>query len=242
MFDPERLLGQMLGGSLGDAFGGKRGRKRRSSFTSGNLAGKAQLGLGLLGVAMAAWEHYGQKQGAPAGTPGAGSPYPPAAASSYAPAAPTSHAASVTPPPPPPPAAYAPPPPPAAGAAAATRRMPLLDERQQSVVLLIRAMIAAANADGHIDGSERESILSRARDGGLDEATLRFLEEEIARPQSLQQVVANTPPAIAAETYAAAALAITVDTDAERTWLDALAGGLRLDPAVRADIDARIAG
>ena len=153
------------------------------------------------------------------------------------------------PPPPPPgasalpnaPAAAAMPPPPPAAASAATRRMPLLDERQQTVVLLIRTMIAAANADGHIDTQERDAILERAREGGLDANTLRFLEEEIARPQSLQQVVANTPPAIAAETYAAAALAITVDTDAERTWLDALAGGLRLDPGVRADIDARIA-
>lgn len=224
MFDPERLLGQMLGGALGDAFGGQRGRRKRSSvFSSVSLGGKAQLGLGLLGVAMAAFEHYGQQNRAstvPAGmTP---TPMPAAA------------------PPPPPPAATAMPPPPPP-AAVKTRALPVLDEHQQQVVLLIRTMIAAANADGHIDAAERDTILVRARDGGLNEETLAWLDAEIAKPQTLGQVIANARADLAAETYAAAALAITVDTEAERNWLDALAHGLRLDPALRADLDARIA-
>ena len=60
-------------------------------------------------------------------------------------------------------------------------------------------------------------------------------------PQTLQQVVANAKPDLAAELYAASAIAITVDTDAEKQWLDMLAYGLRLDPQVRSDIDSRIA-
>ncbi|MBB5207294.1 tellurite resistance TerB family protein [Chiayiivirga flava] len=223
MFDPERLLGQMLGGSLGDAFGGKRGKRKRSAFSTGSLGGKATLGVGLLGVAMAAWEHYSQNTGNRATTvPPGGAP------------------AAATPMPPPPPSGSAMPPPPPA-AAPTTRAMPVLDDRQQSVVLLIRAMIAAANADGHIDATERESILGRARDSGLDADTLAFLDAELAKPQTLQQVVANGTPALAADIYAASALAITVDTEAEKQWLDMLSYGLRLDPAVRADIDARIA-
>lgn len=222
MFDPERLLGQMLGGALGDAFGGQRGRRKRSSvFTSGSLGGKARLGLGLLGVAMAAFEHYGQQNRA-----------------STVPTGMTPAAGSVPPPPPPAAPAMPPPPPPAA---VKTRTLPVLDEHQQQVVLLIRTMIAAANADGHIDAAERDTILARARDGGLNEETLAWLEAEIAKPQTLGQVIANGRADLAAETYAAAALAITVDTEAERNWLDALARGLQLDPAVRADLDARIA-
>jgi hypothetical protein len=65
MFDPERLLKQMLSGALGGALGGERGRKKYKSRggMSGALGGlgsggKAALGLGALGVAMAAWEHY----------------------------------------------------------------------------------------------------------------------------------------------------------------------------------------
>jgi uncharacterized membrane protein YebE (DUF533 family) len=221
MFDPERLLGQMLGGSLGDAFGGKKGKRRRSAFSTGNMAGKAQLGIGLLGIAMAAYEHYTQKNNASSGpAPGAYAPMPPTPARAATP-------------PPPPPGASAPP--------VTTRALPLMDERQQSIVLLIRTMVAAANADGHIDATEREQILGRARDAGLDGETLGFLEGEIAKPQSLQQVIANAKPELASDTYAAAALAITVDTDAERRWLDALALGIGLDDKVRADIDARIA-
>jgi uncharacterized membrane protein YebE (DUF533 family) len=219
MFDPERLLGQMLGGSLGDAFGGARGRnKRRSVFSTGSLGGKAQVGIGLLGIAMAAWEHYSQQN--------RGVASPQAATAQPTP--------GVVPPPPP----MSPPPPPPS--AVPTRAMPVLDEREQSVVLLIRTMIAAANADGHIDAKERANILDRARDGGLDDTTLAFLEAEIAKPQTLGQVIANAKPELAAETYAAAALAITVDTETERNWLDALAAGLKLDPATRADLDARI--
>jgi uncharacterized membrane protein YebE (DUF533 family) len=221
MFDPERLLGQMLGGALGEAFGGQRGRrKRNSAFGTGNLGGKAQLGLGLLGIAMAAFEHYGQQNrsgSVSCTTANPGAPPPP----------PPSGAASVPPPPPP--------------ATVKTRALPVLDEHQQQLVLLIRTMIAAANADGHIDAAERDTLLARARDGGLDEETLAWLEAEIAKPQTLGQVIANARAELAAETYAAAALAITVDTEAERRWLDALAHGLKLEPAVRADLDARIA-
>lgn len=222
MFDPERLLGQMLGGSLGGAFGGNRGKRKRSAFSTGSLGGKATLGVGLLGIAMAAWEHYSQNTGNRATTVPAGDAPAPATAM----------------PPPPPGGSVMPPPPPATSA---TRALPVLDARQQSVVLLIRAMIAAANADGHIDAGERESILGRARDGGLDADTLAFLDAELARPQTLQQVVANATPELAAEIYAASALAITVDTEAEKQWLDMLAYGLRLDPAVRVDVDARVA-
>jgi len=63
MFDPERLLGQMLGGGLGGALGGghyKKKKKNKAGYGSfGGLGGsmstgtKAQLGVGLLGIAAA---------------------------------------------------------------------------------------------------------------------------------------------------------------------------------------------
>ena len=231
MFNPEQLLGQMLGGSLGSALGGKKGKKRKggSLLGGGSLAGKATIGVGLLGVAMAAWEHYSQGQRATTG-PNGGAPVPNGGAPAHhAPLPPSAM------PPPPPPGNPLPP------APVATRALPVLDDRQQAMVLLIRAMIAAANADGHIDDAERDTILGRARDGGLDADTLAFLDAELAKPQTLQQIVANGTPALAPDLYAASALAITVDTDAEKQYLDMLAYGLRLDPAARADIDTRLA-
>ncbi|HVJ62832.1 MAG TPA: DUF533 domain-containing protein, partial [Tahibacter sp.] len=113
MFDPERLLGQMLSGSLGNLFGG-RGR----SLLGGDLGSKAALGMGALGVAIAAYEHYTEGRQAPAATQSAG------------------------PPPPPPPAGGPPPPSPA------TRAIAVTTQTQDDALLLVRTMIAAAAADG----------------------------------------------------------------------------------------------
>src|SRR5690606_15392079 len=82
MLDPERLLGQMLSGALGGALGGKR-RARQTSLgggigglLGGGGAARAQLGIGLLGIAVAAWEHYASqpKAAGPDGAPAAAAP------------------------------------------------------------------------------------------------------------------------------------------------------------------------
>lgn len=91
MFDPERLLGQMLSGSLGNLFGG-RGR----SLLGGDLGGKAALGMGALGVAIAAYEHYTESQKQPASV-GAGPPPPPPSAGPPPPPPPTRAATPTTP-------------------------------------------------------------------------------------------------------------------------------------------------
>jgi len=225
MFDPERLLKQLLGGVLGGALSGDRGRKKYRSRGGiggalGGLGsgGKAALGLGALGVAMAAWEHYkGQS------SPGAG-PATPAAAPVPAPMS----AMSPLPPPPPPPQA------PSAIAAAKSQTVP-------EALLVIRSMIAAAAADGLIDGNEREAILGRAQDAGLDPDDLAALRGELAQPLSMPELLAQTPPDLAPQVYAAALITISVDTDAERRWMDRLASGLALDAAQRAELDAKFA-
>jgi uncharacterized membrane protein YebE (DUF533 family) len=84
MLDAERLLGNLLTGTLSQALGGRGSRLLRT----GSIGMNANLGLGLLGVAMAAYEHYSQQQ--PSVATGAGS----------------------RPPPPPPPGSGPPPPPP----------------------------------------------------------------------------------------------------------------------------------
>jgi uncharacterized membrane protein YebE (DUF533 family) len=219
MLDPERLLGQMLSGALGGALGGKshKRHKDRSGGLGGllgsNPAAKAQLGIGLLGVAMAAWEHYSNQ------------PRREAAAMAGVPQTP----ANATPPPPPPPPATSP----AALASDATRAAPVLDLRRQQAVLLIRAMIAAAAADGAIDDAERAAILERARGLGDDAESLDFLRAELAAPLDAEQLVAQTPRSLSNEVYAAAALAITIDTEAERAWLDRLALRLGIAPETR---------
>lgn len=222
MFDPERLLKQMLGGALGGALGGDRGRKKYKSRggIGGALGGlgtgqKAALGLGALGVAMAAWEHYkGQ------------------AASMTAPAPVAQPVPAMSPPPPPPP-----PPAPAALTASSAAPQALVPE----ALLVIRSMIAAAAADGLIDGNEREAILGRAQDAGLDADDLAALRQELAQPLSMPELLAQTPAHLAAEVYAAALITVSVDTEAERRWMQRLAEGLKLDDSRRAQLDAQFA-
>ena len=213
MFNAERLLGQVMGQALGGQLGGRK-KRRKQSFGLPGLSGggKAAIGLGLLGVAMAAFEHYQQKSPAAAPQPMAGP------------------GAAVPPPPPPGPGAAVPPPPPAADGAL----------RTEQAMHLLRAMITAAYADGLMDAEERAALLDRARGAGLDPEEIEALEAEIRAPFTLEQLVARTPRALRAETYGAALVAITADTAEERAFLDRLAGELGLDDASRRDVHARL--
>lgn len=129
--------------------------------------------------------------------------------------------------------------------AAATRAgfLPAPTDRphtQELGLTLIRAMIAAARADGKLEGPEGAAIF-RAVDTlalGADEKAL--LLEELSRPVDLDALVAAAQtPAIAAEIYAAALLAIEVDTPAERAWLAMLAARLELPEPLVAQLHAR---
>lgn len=230
MFDPERMLGQMLGGALGGAFGGSK--KRRRGMLGGNSAMKAQVGIGLLGVAIAAYEHFQQQRGGFAG--GASAPAP--AGGNTTPPPPPGARAS---PPPPPGASAVPPPPP--GASTATHSSPGAPDAAGDAIVIMQAMIAAATADGRIDDEERARILERAAAGGVDDDGRRFLEVELATPKSLEVIAGLAHRGIAADVYAASLLAISLDTPQERDYLERLAHALSLDRAQRDEIHTRLA-
>ncbi len=105
---------------------------------------------------------------------------------------------------------------------------------------LIRAMIAAARADGKLEGREGEAIFRAVHDLDLAPGEKALLLEELGKPVDLDALVAAaTTPAIAAEIYAAALLAIELDTPAERAWLSMLATRLRLDAGLVAQLESR---
>lgn len=108
-----------------------------------------------------------------------------------------------------------------------------------SAVRIIRAMIAAAAADGRIDERESEKILAAFRQAGADKEAEAFLGREIASPASaavLAEGVRSETEAL--EIYTAARIAIEVDMDAEQNFLSDLATRLRIDSALAAQIDA----
>jgi len=97
-------------------------------------------------------------------------------------------------------------------------------------------MIAAANADGAIDDSERQSILKNAGNN-LSTEDLQGLECELDHPQSLDTLLPLIDTTQAADYYAAALSAITVDSLEEKAFLDQLATGINLDEYTRQSID-----
>jgi uncharacterized membrane protein YebE (DUF533 family) len=107
---------------------------------------------------------------------------------------------------------------------------------------LVRAMIAAAKADGHIDAQEKSRIADKLRTSGLDADAESFLLAELDRPLDLDVLVAGArTEAQRAELYTASRLAIDPDTRAERGYLDLLAGRLKLPDALVDHIEATVA-
>jgi uncharacterized membrane protein YebE (DUF533 family) len=107
-------------------------------------------------------------------------------------------------------------------------------------VALLRAMIAAANADGHIDEAERKRIADGIARLGLQGEALRTLEAEVKAPLDPAGVArgADSPEA-AAEIYLASFLVLDVDQPAERRYLDELARHLRLDPELARGLESQ---
>ena len=107
---------------------------------------------------------------------------------------------------------------------------------------LVRAMIAAARADGHIDENERQRILERAKMAGMDDEVAQFMEAELSQPVDLDNLVkAATTDAQKVELYTASRLAIEPKTRAERGYLDMLAGRLGLPDALVEHVEATVA-
>jgi uncharacterized membrane protein YebE (DUF533 family) len=106
----------------------------------------------------------------------------------------------------------------------------------QAAVLLIQAMIAAANADGEIDQEERNNIMERLRAVELSPEENAFISRELLSPASLETIVSRvSTPEMARQVYTVSLMAIEVDTEEERLYLETLARRLGLD---KASVDA----
>ena len=217
MFNPEKILGSLLkSGIHGKGVG---------ALASGGAA------LGLLGVAMEAVEHYMNRsqtsntaQGPPSGPP----PLPGGSSTQSGPPPLPGNLGGAAPPPPPQPLC------PSTAPASGTEG--------HDAVLLIRAMIAAANADGMIDADERAQIMAKLKTAELSPEEHQFIGHELLAPQPMDSIVREVKsPEMARQIYAASLMAITVDTDAERDYLAELAKKLELEPRVVDDIHQQFA-
>lgn len=109
----------------------------------------------------------------------------------------------------------------------------------ETSMLILRAMIAAAASDGIIDNEERSRIVGGLQNAGLDVHAAKFLDAEFAKPASVADLAAAaTTPALAAQVYTAARIAIDANSMQEKAFLMNLAVALKLDEGLVAQIDA----
>jgi uncharacterized membrane protein YebE (DUF533 family) len=108
---------------------------------------------------------------------------------------------------------------------------------------VLRALIAAAKADGRIDDAEKQMISAEIGKHTDDPDLQQWLDEEVARPLDATDVsLSATDPAIAAEMYLASVMLVNDQGEAERTWLDELAAALNIDPELQVHLEQRAKG
>jgi uncharacterized membrane protein YebE (DUF533 family) len=114
---------------------------------------------------------------------------------------------------------------------------PQLEQHSQA---MLRAMIAAAKSDGHMDERERNLVEAELHRLDADPAVRRWVDAELRRPVEPADVAAAaTTPEMAAEVYLATLLVVDETTTMERAYLDELARRLQLPPGLKADLEAR---
>ena len=105
--------------------------------------------------------------------------------------------------------------------------------------IALKAMINAAKADGQIDQNEIQRILGKLEEGGANPEARDFVLAEMGKPMDMASLTAAARGnlQLGAQLYAASLLAIEVDTDAERQYLQDLAEGLGLGNEVTAKLE-----
>jgi uncharacterized membrane protein YebE (DUF533 family) len=215
-------LGRIFGAVLG---GAAQPPRRRASPTRRGASGPfgmtqaetRQIGRALGALAGIAADALAKSGSQPAAPP-APQKAPPAAKSSPPPARRLPEVAPKAPPAAPPPSA-----------------------EHAEARLLLRAMIAAARADGMVDRAERTAIAAQLDAAGLSAAERDEVLADFDRPATIEQLSnAARDPILRAQVYAAAFAAAGEISAEERAWLDRLGEALKLQPAARQAIEDRL--
>ncbi len=106
---------------------------------------------------------------------------------------------------------------------------------------ILKALIAAAKADGHVDDREREVIEGEFSRIGADPEVRQWLQAELSKPLDPAEVAsAATSPELAAEMYIASLIAADDQNFMERAYLDELARQLKLDDGLKAKLEQQV--
>ena len=108
---------------------------------------------------------------------------------------------------------------------------------------ILKALVAAAKADGHVDDNERKMIEAELAQLTDEPELQRWLEAELNKPLDPVDVAsAATTPEMASEMYLASVLMVDEEQYMERAYLDELARQLKLDPQLKAELESQVRG
>jgi len=100
------------------------------------------------------------------------------------------------------------------------------NERSQ---ILLKAMIAAAKADGHINKKEVTAIDEQIKKLGLTGDVASLMQTEIGKPLDVKEIAALAEnSAIASEIYLVSAVVTDKENSMEKEYLDSLAKAMKL--------------
>ncbi|MGH8449360.1 tellurite resistance TerB family protein [Pseudomonas sp.] len=103
---------------------------------------------------------------------------------------------------------------------------------------VLRALIAAAKADGKIDEQEQQMISAEIGRHTDDPQLQQWLDAEVAKPLNAADFAEYAhDPALASEIYLASVMLVNDQQDAERNYLDELAGQLQIDPQLQLHLE-----
>jgi uncharacterized membrane protein YebE (DUF533 family) len=106
---------------------------------------------------------------------------------------------------------------------------------------ILKALVAAAKADGHIDARERAVIEGEFTRVNQDAEVQQWLHVELEKPLDPTEVAsAASTPEIASEMYLASLMAADEQNFMERAYLDELARQLKLDDALKSRLEQQI--
>ncbi|HEF4762676.1 TPA: tellurite resistance TerB family protein [Pseudomonas putida] len=108
---------------------------------------------------------------------------------------------------------------------------------------ILRALIAAAKADGRFDDAEKQMINAEIARHTDDPQLQQWLDEEVAKPLDPADVAQSaTEPGMAAEMYLASVMLVGDQQGAERSYLDELAAALQIEPDLQVHLEQQARG
>ncbi|WP_095132356.1 tellurite resistance TerB family protein [Pseudomonas sp. Irchel s3h14] len=106
---------------------------------------------------------------------------------------------------------------------------------------ILKALVAAAKADGHVDERERALIEGEFTKLDNDQELQQWLHAELSKPLDPTEVArAASTPEMAAEMYIASVMLVDEESFMEKSYLDELARQLKLEPGLKAELEKQV--